>query len=214
MMAGFRPKHQGRQRRRGVNAFEPSAKKEEQLGVPGTVERVGMIARWRPVHLGHAPVLRALCDRAAEALIGIGSANRYNVRNPFSLEETTDMIRLVLAGRQNYRLIPVPDLDDGPRWRVMVLELFGALDLFVTANPYVASLLAGDYRVIRPLILVSEEEQIAVDGSLVRREMARGDGWRELVPPEVADYITGRGLDERFRREFGLGTLALETIRF
>ena len=173
-------------------------------------ERIGMVARWRPVHLGHAPVLRALCDRAQQVLIGIGSANRYDARNPFTLAETGDMIRLVLAGRENYQLIPVPDLDDGPRWRLMILDLFGPLDVFVTANPYVASLLADDYRLLRPVEMVSEEERIAIDGRLVRREMARGDGWRDLVPPEVAAYLTDRQLDERFRREFGLQTLALD----
>lgn len=176
------------------------------------LDRIGMIARWRPVHRGHVPVLRALCDRASQALIGIGSSNRYDFRNPFTLEETMDMIRLVLAGRKNYTLIPVPDLDDGPRWRVMVIELFGPLDLFVSDNPYVSSLLAADYRIIRPVELIPEDEKTAVDGRMVRREMARGDGWRDLVPKETADYIAARLLDERFRREFGLQTLALDAI--
>jgi nicotinamide-nucleotide adenylyltransferase len=178
------------------------------------IDRIGMIARWRPVHLGHAPVLRALCDRASEALIGIGSSNIYDVRSPFTLEETIDMIRRVLADRQNYTLIPVPDLFDGPRWRIMVLELFGPLDLFVTENPYVASLLSEDYRVVRPVTLIAEDEKVAIDGTLVRREMARGNSWRDLVPQEVADYITAKKLDERFRREFGLETLALDATRF
>jgi nicotinamide-nucleotide adenylyltransferase len=172
--------------------------------------RIGMVARWQPVHLGHAAVLRALCRSAGQALIGIGSSNRYDVRNPFTLAERLDMLRLALAGRDNYRLVPVPDLDDGPRWRRMVVDLFGPLDLFVSANPYVASLLAGDYRVVRPVTLVAEDERIAVDGAMVRREMARGDGWRALVPTDIDDYITTRRLDERFRREFGLQTLALD----
>jgi nicotinamide-nucleotide adenylyltransferase len=176
------------------------------------LDRIGMVARWRPVHLGHAPVLRALCECASQALIGIGSSNRYDVRNPFTLEETVDMIRLVLAGRQNYTLIPVPDLDDGPRWRVMVIELFGALDLFVTDNPYVTSLLSEDYTITRPVELVPEEQRVAIDGRLVRGEMARGSGWRELVPKEVADYIATDRIDERFRREFGLETLALDAM--
>ena len=112
----------------------------------------------------------------------------------------------------NYTLIPVPDLDDGPRWREMVVEQFGSLDLFVTDNPYVTSLLAAAYRIARPVALVPAEQQIAIDGTMVRREMARGDGWRKLVPAEVADYILTRQLDERFRREFGLQTLALEAM--
>ena len=172
------------------------------------VSRIGMIARWRPVHLGQAPVLRGLCDHADTALIGIGSSNRYDARNPFTVDETTDMIRLVLEGRSNYTLVPVEDLGDGPRWREMVRELLGELDLYVTDNPYVTSLMDGVYRVCRPVELVAEDERAAIDGTMVRRAMARGDGWRELVPEAVAGYIVSNRLDERFRREFGLQTLA------
>jgi nicotinamide-nucleotide adenylyltransferase len=174
--------------------------------------RIGMIGRWRPVHQGHAVVLRSLCDRAGHALIGVGSSNRYNLRNPFTDQETMDMIRLVLTGRLNYTLIPVPDLDDGPRWREMVLDLFGPLDLFVTENPYVASLLQDDYRIVRPIELISENDRIPLDGTMVRKEMARGDSWRYLVPEAVADYIEAGRLDDRFRREFGLQTLAQDVI--
>ncbi|MBI1879004.1 MAG: hypothetical protein HYR94_12435 [Chloroflexi bacterium] len=188
------------------------ASPEQPLHHLDRLTRIGMVARWRPVHRGHTPILRALCDRADEALIGIGSSNRYNFRNPFTLAETIDMIRLALPGRQNYTLIAVTDLDDGPRWRKMIVELFGPLDLFVTDNPYVATLLAANYRVIKPVELIPKEEKIALDGAMVRRAMARGDGWQNLVPPEIADYLTARQLDERFRREFGLQTLALDAM--
>lgn len=174
--------------------------------------RIGMVARWRPVHLGHLPVLEALCQQATTALIGIGSSNRYNARNPFTLEETTAMLELVLAAESNYTLLPIPDLDDGPRWRAMILELFGPLERFVTDNPYVANLLKEDYHVIRPVHLVPPTRQIPLDGTMVRRAMARGEAWEQLLPPEIATYITTHQLDARFRREFGLETLALDSI--
>jgi nicotinamide-nucleotide adenylyltransferase len=175
-------------------------------------KRIGMVARWQPVHLGHAPILHALCTHSDHALIGIGSSNRYNIRNPFTLDERMDMLRLVLSKWENYTLIAVPDLDDGPRWCEMVKDMFGPLDVFVSANPYVASLLCEDYRVIKPVELIPENHHIAIDGSLVRKAMAQGEGWQDLVPNEIEDLITIRLLDERFRREFGLPTLALETI--
>ena len=175
-------------------------------------DRIGIVARWQPLHLGHAPVLRALCDGAGQALIGIGSSNRCDYRNPFTLDERIAMIRLVLADRHNYALVPVPDLDDGPRWRDQAIQLFGTLDLFVTDNPYVTSLLAPDYPIIKPVELVPADEKIPIDGSMVRRRMARGDGWQELVPKAIADYITARRLDVGVRREFGLQTLALDAI--
>lgn len=146
-----------------------------------------MIARWQPVHRGHEPVLRALCEHAQHALIGIGSSNSDDYRNPFTLEERTHMIRLLLGDRENYTVIPVPDLGDGPRWREMVLKLFGPLDLFVSANPYVKSLLEDDYRIIRPVELVPDEKRIAIDGNMVRREMAREDDWKELVLLRLRD---------------------------
>ncbi|MCJ7623678.1 MAG: adenylyltransferase/cytidyltransferase family protein [Anaerolineaceae bacterium] len=179
---------------------------------PHHYTRIGMIARWQPVHLGHEPVLHALCEQAQHALIGIGSSNKYDYRNPFSLEERTHMLRLLLGDRENYTLIPVPDLGNGPRWREMVLKLFGSLDLFISANPYVTSLLEDDYNIIRPVELVPDEKRVAVDGAMVRREMAHGDGWMDLVPSEIEAYIRERCLDAKFRQDFGLLTLALDAI--
>ena len=173
---------------------------------------IGMIARWRPVHLGHAAVLHALSDNATQVRIGIGSANRYNLRNPFTADETRAMIELVLRGRSNYKLIAVDDFDDGPRWRDYVRELFGPLNLFVSDNPYVSKLMSAVYPVIRPITLVPPEQRLPLDGTQVRQAMARGDDWQRFVPPLVAEYIQTNGLDQRFRREFGLQTLALATL--
>ena len=94
----------------------------------------------------------------------------------------------------------------------MVLELFGKLDLFVTDNPYVASLLKNDYRIIRPVELIPSDQQVRVDGSMVRAMMAKGEGWQAWVEERCVNYIQKNKLDERFRREFGLETLAMQTI--
>jgi nicotinamide-nucleotide adenylyltransferase len=171
-----------------------------------------MIARWKPVHLGHAAVLEALVEHADEVLIGIGSSNRYDVRNPFTAGESEAMIRLVLGGGGEpggYTVLPVPDLGHGPRWRAMVAELFGSLDLFVTANDYVRDLMREVYRVVHPVTLLAPERRVPLDATAVRRALAQGEGWKEMVPVAVANWMQDEGLDRRFRREFGLATLAL-----
>jgi nicotinamide-nucleotide adenylyltransferase len=173
-----------------------------------------MVARWQPVHLGHAAVLEGLCQAADQVRIGIGSANVQDYRSPFTLDEVEAMLHLVLAGFDNFEIIPLPDLNDGPRWREMVKEKFGQLDVFFTDNPYVASLLGTDYQVERPVWLVPPEKRIQVSGTLVRMAMARGEDWQSLLPASVADYLTEDQLDERFRQEFGLETLAAETRIF
>jgi nicotinamide-nucleotide adenylyltransferase len=177
--------------------------------LPDRVGRLAIIARWKPVHIGHAAVLEALAGRADHAIVGIGSSNRYNARNPFTAAETATMIRLALRGRDNVSIVEVPDLDDGPRWRLMVKEMLGPLDLFVTANAYVRSLLLEDYPILHPVHLVPPERRVRVDGSMVRAAMARGEGWRALVPPEIERFLDDQGLVRRFRVEFGAETLTL-----
>jgi nicotinamide-nucleotide adenylyltransferase len=170
-----------------------------------------MIARWKPVHVGHAAILETLCERADRVVVGIGSSNKYDVANPFTAAESRSMIELVLAGRPGLEIVDVPDLGHGPRWRAMVTGMLGPLDAFVTANAYVKSLLEGDYRVLHPLELLPVERRVKASGTMVRRAIARGEPWQPLVPPAVARFLEERGLVERFRREFGLATLALET---
>lgn len=172
----------------------------------------GIIARWQPVHIGHKAILCALCEQAEKVKIGVGSSNVYNYRNPFTLEETTDMLHLALAGRDNYTLIPVPDLNNGPKWREMVQELFGSLDVFLTANPYVETLMKDIYPLKKPVTLLPEADKVPISGTMVRREIARGGRWKEMVPKNVAAYLEKNEIDKRFIQEFGLQTLALDSI--
>lgn len=50
--------------------------------------KLGAIGRFKPLHLGAAAMLEALCENAEEVVIGIGSSNKYNLRNPFTAEES------------------------------------------------------------------------------------------------------------------------------
>ncbi len=172
-------------------------------------KRVGLVCRWKPVHRGHAALLETLCEEAGHVVIGLGSPNKRDQRNPFSAEESARMIELVLRPRfENFELVLVPDLGDGPRWARMTRGLLGELDLFVTANDWVRELMTGFYPVMHPRDLVPKERHVPVDGTMVRDAMARGGDWRALVPPEVAAHMDREGLVLRFRREFGLACLA------
>ncbi len=171
--------------------------------------RAGMIARFKPVHLGHAAVLEAMCEQASEVVIGLGSSNIHSLKNPFTAKESREMIDAVLKKRfSNYSFVEVPDLNDGPKWRGLAIGLFGKLDYFVTANDYVRQLLENDYNIIHPLEIVPAEKRVPIDGTAVRLAMAKGGLWENLVPEEVYDYIRSKKIDERFCTEYGLATLA------
>jgi nicotinamide-nucleotide adenylyltransferase len=173
---------------------------------------VAVLGRWQPVHLGHQAVLEALCERFERVVIGVGSADTHDYRSPFSLTEVTGMLQISLRAYANYELAPIPDLASDPEWCRLAAGAFRGIPHLVTANPYVKSLLEDRFAISHPADYVPEERKAAVSATMVRREMARGEGWKRLVAPEIADFILENGLDRRFRGEFGLHTLAMEIV--
>lgn len=181
--------------------------------------RVGLIGRFKPLHNGGAVLLEAICEHAEHVVIGLGSSNKYNARNPFTSEESQAMIAAFLSSlavpQQQYEFLHVPDFGhipefaDGQKWREYIREHFGKLDAFISGNSYVSALLKDDYRIVPAVTLVPTEKHIPIKGSMVRMEIAKGtEAWKDLVPAVVRDYLLENNLVERFRREFGLQTLA------
>ncbi|HIG98722.1 TPA: adenylyltransferase/cytidyltransferase family protein [Candidatus Woesearchaeota archaeon] len=177
--------------------------------------RAGVVGRFRPLHLGSATLLEALCEHADEVIIGIGSANRYNARNPFTPEETREMIDRHLTQRfSNYRFVLLNDyghireFNDGKKWGGEAVAAFGNLDAFISGNDYVRQLLGPYYAVIRGTDIIPVENWVMLSGTMVRVAMAKGEDWKKLVPAAVGDYLEKGGLVQRFRKEFGLETLA------
>jgi len=182
---------------------------------------VGTVARFKPLHKGHAVLLESLCERSSHVYIGIGSSNKYDVRNPFTARESKEMIDLILQPRyNNYSLLEVPDVGNGPKWRELILGKFGTLDHFVIVNDYVADLLKNDYTLIPSVRLIPEEKKFPVTATMVRTAIARGEPWEHFVPESIVTYLNElkeqedkrqETLVDRFVREFGLATLAQTT---
>ena len=177
-----------------------------------TTAAAAILGRWQPVHLGHQAVLRSLCETYARVVVGIGSSNVDDYRSPFSVSAVEAMLRIALAGLDNYSLVSVPDLPDDDEWSRTAIDLLGRPDILYTANPYVRSLLEGKVLLAHPVDAVPPDRRTPASGTQVRRELARGDGWVRLVPPAVAEYIRANDLDYRFRTQYGLHTLVMETI--
>jgi nicotinamide-nucleotide adenylyltransferase len=184
---------------------------------------IGLIGRFKPLHNGGASMLESICEKADYVKIGIGSAYdkdlvidyKYNLRNPFTPDESKNMIDAFLKERfNNYEVLLVPDFghipgcENGQPWRKYVVDKFGELDYFVSGNGYVADLLQVDYNIIHPVVLIPENRRVKLKATEVRVEMARGNDWKEMVPKQVAKYIMDYNLDRRFRVEFGLETIS------
>ena len=178
---------------------------------------IGVIGRFKPLHKGGAVMLETICEKAEHVKIGLGSCNKYNMRNPFTAKESRNMIDLFLSPRfSNYSTLFITDYahiseyKDGKKWVEEVIKQYGPLDAFISGDEYVSDLLKDNYKIIHPADLIPRDKQIRLRATTVRVEMAKGgDSWKQHVPRVVADYLETSGLVDRFRREFGLETLAI-----
>lgn len=166
------------------------------------LRRALLIGRFQPPHYGHLHAIRHALALADEVIIAVGSAQySHTVENPFTAAERIEMLLRMLDGegipRSKCLIIPVPDAPAHSQW-VSVLESFcPKFDVALTNDPLSAVLLAeAGYRV-EPIPLLRRN---VLSGTEVRRRMARGEDWAELVPPSVAEYLKESGLVERVRK--------------
>lgn len=184
-------------------------------------ETLGLVARLKPLHIGGAVMLEYSCIAAKNVKIGIGSSNKYDVRNPFTAEESKHMVDRYLQARgiNNYEVFFIPDkghipeYSDGKKWKEIIKNTFGNLDIFVTGNDYVTNLLEDTYKIVHPSLIIPKDKWIKMKGSVVRTQLALGKNIDDLVPyyipKETAEVMKEYNLANRFKKEFGLETLSL-----
>lgn len=170
---------------------------------------VGTVGRFRPLHLGAATMLEVLCEQAYKVLIGIGSSNKYDIRNPFYPDEVKHMMDLYLSQYfKNYEIKfildfgHIPKYRYGHRWIKEIIAQFGKLDAFVTGNEYTKKLLEPHFKIISSYDVTDNRDHINVKGTYVRYLMALGDDYKPLVPKIIIPYLES-GLVQRMRKEFG-----------
>jgi nicotinamide-nucleotide adenylyltransferase len=166
------------------------------------LKRVLFPGRFQPFHKGHYAALTQLLEEYDEVVVAIGSAQEgYTCRNPFTAGERWEMVYNVvkrnnLIGR--VWMITVPDINMPLTWTAYTLSMAPRVDAVASGNPQTLYLFEWLGYPVKRIRLVEPSKYY---GTRIRDLMIHGsDEWRELVPPEVAEYIDGIKGVERVRR--------------
>jgi nicotinamide-nucleotide adenylyltransferase len=138
-------------------------------------------------------------------VIVVGSAQKsHEPRNPFTAGERIMMIKAALddagvdAGR--VLLIPVPDVDIHSLWTRQVDMLVPAYDVVYANDPFTLMLFRErSVKTVEPPL----HDRSRMMATEVRRRMAEGEDWEELVPAPVARTIRGIAGIERVKAVSG-----------
>lgn len=161
--------------------------------------------RTQPPHIGHISMLEAACKSADEVIIGIGSANIINEKNPFYAIEREMMLRKSLEdkGLDNYRFVHMPDFNDDRDWLNYVLDNAGldSRTKVVSGNSWVEGVFGEKgYKVISPLDLIGEP-LIDISATRLREMIVTGDPeWEKYAATGTKYYFEKFGGKQRIEK--------------
>jgi nicotinamide-nucleotide adenylyltransferase len=161
------------------------------LGSLKVSRRALFVGRFQPFHNGHLHAIRSIIEEADELLIVVGSAQMSHEQdNPFTAGERLEMIRYALdaAGisSDRYMLIPIPDAPAHRVWVSQVESQTPRFDVVYTNQPLTRRLLIEAGYDVRGIKLYRRDYFEATE---IRRRILEGKDWKDLVPPEVYDYV-------------------------
>lgn len=163
-----------------------------------------ILGRFQPLHNGHMKLIRESAGDDRELVIAIGSAGRKDEKdNPFSGDERKEMLRRALEAEGIHaRVVLVPNLPSDEGYVEHVVEHIGGRPAkVVTENPWTIDLFSeAGYDVD------VTDRHFELSATDIRRRIAEGRQWEDLVPDEVAGFIEEvRGV-ERIRGLFQAGS--------
>ncbi len=160
--------------------------------------RALLIGRFQPFHKGHAGMVEENIKH--EIIFAIGSAyESFSFENPFTAGERYEMICEAMKEMKmkRFHVVPVPDINRYGIYAKHVMDLVPSFDIVISNNPLVIELFEREgFKVVRTKMYNRRKYQ----GKIVRKWIAEGKKWEELVPKRVAAYIKKIGGDERIRK--------------
>jgi nicotinamide-nucleotide adenylyltransferase len=160
------------------------------------------VGRFQPFHKGHLETVKFALKSVDTLVMVVGSAQKsHEMRNPFTAGERVMMIKASLdaekgvdAGR--VLIVPVPDVDVHALWTRQVDMLVPTYEVVFANDPFTLLLFRerGVRTVEAPLF-----ERSRMMATEVRRRMAEGEDWQELVPEPVAGVIKAINGEDRVK---------------
>ena len=161
------------------------------------MKRSLFIGRFQPFHNAHLADIKNILKEGKFAVIGIGSSREFGTaNNPFSCNERKKMISSALKEEKikNYSIHPIPDLYDDAKWIDYIKESLPKADFFYSGNLWTLRCLGKHGCMAKKIKIIR-----GISSTKIRKIMAAGKKWENLVPKSVADYIKKINGVERIR---------------
>ena len=149
------------------------------------------------MHKGHLAAIREALSKCDDLIVVIGSAeDSHTERNPFTAGERFQMLVSSLTPRERSRIfiVPIRDLNRFSLWVSHVESHLPPFDIVFSNSDLTRSLFSKAGYEVRRTKAYNPKEYSATE---IRRRIASGEKWTNLVPEPVARIL--EAIDARQR---------------
>jgi nicotinamide-nucleotide adenylyltransferase len=149
-----------------------------------------MVGRFQPFHNGHLYLSNQILQECDELIIAIGSAQfNYIYKDPFTAGERVLMIHAALLESKidltRCYVIPIVNDENNARWLAHLRSMVPSFNILYSGNNFVTNLVSQEIKIKKPLF----SKKNVYNGTNIRKQMARMQNWKKLVPNAVFRVI-------------------------
>ncbi|MBN2330388.1 MAG: nicotinamide-nucleotide adenylyltransferase [Candidatus Aenigmarchaeota archaeon] len=163
------------------------------------MSRALFVGRFQPFHMGHVLAIEEILRKHDHIIIIVGSARQHDTpENPFSVKERIEMLTrsLLARGIRHFEIDSIEDFNDDKLWTSAIRDAY-KFDAVYSRNPWTLECFGRNGVSAKKHRLYHKRKYSGVE---IRKRMAAGKGWRDLVPAEVHGFIINIKGEERVRR--------------
>lgn len=145
-----------------------------------------VIGRFQPFHLGHKYLIERSLEICGNIIIGIGSSNISDAKNPYSYIERKKFIQEFIKeeGIEKHviKIVSIPDHPDDTIWLSRLIDKTGKIDASIGDNAWVNGIFE---RANVPVVKIGLFKRRTLEGTKIRKLMQEDGKWEDRVPISI-----------------------------
>lgn len=153
--------------------------------------RIGLvIGRFQPFHLGHKYLIENALEHSDKIIVGIGSPNVSDEKNPYDLKTRekfiSEYIKNARIKDRVIKIVPILDVPDDEEWYKLANAATGPVDVVIGDNDWVNDIYASHGVLVQK---VGYHKREILEGTKIRHQMKTKKPWKARVPKYLVPHI-------------------------
>lgn len=163
-------------------------------------EVVGLIVgRFQPLHPGHIKLIEHAAEKVDILYIGIGSANKRDIKNPFSAFERELMLTWSLSKEtlKKVKFFCIDDVSDDEKWLEKLDKTVPKIDTIFSSDSTMTALFNVHLNFKGKVQEIPLEDREMLSGTNMRRMIANGEDYLKHMPKGTRNVFALMSLETK-----------------